>query len=144
MRFGAISTGLAPICRVWSGGVVSECDETGAAHSGASAAESSAIPVPNAAAPAAVPATWETDDGTRYYAYSTIKAPDKARSVVQVHPGPPSKSPVNTRLFSLFPFGEYLSKEQFANYLPTLRLAGWRYTEGVKTSRGEGGTASID
>ena len=28
----------------------------------------------------------------------------RARSVVQVHPGPPFKSPVNTRLFSLFPF----------------------------------------
>ena len=35
-------------------------------------------------------------------------APEKplirARSVVQVHPGPPFKSPVNTRPFSLFPF----------------------------------------
>src|SRR5580692_10513197 len=28
----------------------------------------------------------------------------RARSVVQVHPGPPFKSPINTRLFSLFPF----------------------------------------
>jgi len=28
----------------------------------------------------------------------------RARSVVQVHPGPPFKSPVNMRLFSLFPF----------------------------------------
>jgi len=26
--------------------------------------------------------------------------------VVQVHPGPPFKSPINTRLFSLFPFRE--------------------------------------
>jgi predicted nucleic acid-binding protein len=28
----------------------------------------------------------------------------RARSVVQVHPGPPSQSPIITRLFSLFPF----------------------------------------
>src|ERR1700692_1125081 len=28
----------------------------------------------------------------------------RARSVVQVHPGPPFKSPINTRLFSLFQF----------------------------------------
>jgi len=39
------------------------------------------------------------------------------------------------RLFSLFPSGEYLSKNQFANYLPTLGLAGWHYTQGVKTLR---------
>jgi hypothetical protein len=37
------------------------------------------------------------------------------------------------RLFSLFPSGEYFSKNQFANYLPTLGLAGWHYTRGVKT-----------
>src|SRR6266436_7696937 len=30
---------------------------------------------------------------TMYYAYSTIKVPIRARSVVQVHPGPPFKSP---------------------------------------------------
>ena len=53
--------------------------------------------------------------------------------MVQVHPGPPFKSPIHTRRFSLSPFGEYLSKNQFANYLPTLRLAGWHYTRGVKT-----------
>src|SRR6266566_5983224 len=44
----------------------------------------------------------------------------RARSVVQVHPGPPFKSPVNTRLFSLFPFpGISLTKlicQPFVNF----------------------------
>ena len=40
--------------------------------------------------------------------------------------------------------GKYLSKTQFANYLPTLGLAGWHYTQGVKTPSGEGRTARID
>src|ERR1700676_1113479 len=35
----------------------------------------------------------------------------RARSVVQVHPGPPFKSPVNTRLFSLFPFSGKISQK---------------------------------
>src|SRR6266850_8117505 len=35
----------------------------------------------------------------------------RARSVVQVHPGPPFKSPVNTRLFFTFPlFGDLLQE----------------------------------
>jgi hypothetical protein len=42
------------------------------------------------------------------------------------------------------PLGEYLSKTQFANYLPTLGLAEWHYTQSVKTRSGEGQTASID
>jgi hypothetical protein len=43
----------------------------------------------------------------------------RARFVVQVHPGPPFKSSINTRLFSLSPFrGIYLTN-LFANYLPT-------------------------
>jgi hypothetical protein len=33
--------------------------------------------------------------------------------VVQVHPGPPFKSPVNTRLFSLFPFSGISLKKPF-------------------------------
>ncbi len=37
----------------------------------------------------------------------------RARSVVQVHPGPPSKSPVNTRLFSLFPVPAISFKKPF-------------------------------
>jgi hypothetical protein len=44
----------------------------------------------------------------------------RARSVVQVHPDPPFKSPVNTRRFSLFPFwGISLKKpicQLFANF----------------------------
>src|SRR6266403_556641 len=44
----------------------------------------------------------------------------RARSVVQVHPGPPFKSPVNTRRFSLFPFsGISLTKpfcQPFVNF----------------------------
>jgi hypothetical protein len=38
------------------------------------------------------------------------------------------------------PFGECLLKNQFADYLPTLRLAGWHYSEGVKIPWGEGRT----
>ena len=34
-----------------------------------------------------------------------------------------------------FRLGEYLSKNQFANYLPALRLAGWHQTQGFKTLR---------
>src|ERR1700686_336788 len=44
----------------------------------------------------------------------------RGRSVVQVHPGPPFKSPVNTRRFSLFPFpGIFLTKlicQPFVNF----------------------------
>ena len=55
--------------------------------------------------------------------------------MVRVRPGPPFKSPVNMRRFSLFPFRGYPSKDQFANHLSTSRLAGWQYTQGVKTLR---------
>ena len=37
----------------------------------------------------------------------------RARSVVQVHPGPPFKSSVNTRLFSLFTFLGIFLKNPF-------------------------------
>ena len=37
----------------------------------------------------------------------------RARSVVQVHPGPPFKSPINTRRFSLFPFSGRPLKKPF-------------------------------
>src|SRR4029077_18792128 len=37
----------------------------------------------------------------------------RARSVVQVHPGPPFKSPINTKLFSLFPFSGISLKKPF-------------------------------
>jgi hypothetical protein len=33
-----------------------------------------------------------------------------------------------------FPFGECLSKNEFANYLPTLGLAGWHYTQGIENA----------
>src|SRR6202035_2492913 len=56
----------------------------------------------------------------KYYAYSTIKPLIRARSVVQVHPGPLFKSLINTRRFSLFPFrGISLKKpicQLFANF----------------------------
>jgi len=45
----------------------------------------------------------------------------RARSVVQVHPGPPFKSPVNTRLFAPFPFRVVTLEKPFANYLTTFR-----------------------
>ena len=46
----------------------------------------------------------------------------RARSVVQVHPGPPFKSSVNTRLFSLFPFRGISLKNPFCPNLPKVRL----------------------
>jgi hypothetical protein len=61
----------------------------------------------------------------------------RARSVVQVHPGPPFKSPVNTRRFSFSPFRGSLSKNRFVNRLSTSRFTGWHYTQGVKTVRVE-------
>ncbi len=82
---------------------------------------------------------WVTGDSVKsasdklsYCAYSTIKPLIRARLVVQVHPGPPFKSPVNTRRFSLF---RSPSKNRFVNRLSTSRLAGWHYTQGVKTLR---------
>src|SRR5882724_354665 len=41
-----------------------------------------------------------------------------ARSVVQVHPGPPFKSPIITRRFSLLSFTEPPPKKRFAKNLP--------------------------
>jgi len=46
----------------------------------------------------------------------------RARLVVQVHPGPPFKSPVNTRLFSLFPFRGISPKNHFAKNLRKVRV----------------------
>src|SRR5271165_2738440 len=46
----------------------------------------------------------------------------RARSVVQVHPGPPFKSPVNTRRFSLFPFSGLSLKKPFCQ--PFVNLSG--------------------
>jgi hypothetical protein len=46
--------------------------------------------------------------------------------VVQVHPGPPFKSPVNTRLFSLFPFSGISLKKPFCQKFAKNRLGLWR------------------
>ena len=53
--------------------------------------------------------------------------------MVQVHPGPHTSKIRGYSHFS--PCEEYLSKDQLANYLPTLRLAGWHHTQSVKTIR---------
>src|SRR5712671_4763510 len=67
---------------------------------------------------------------TMYYAYSTIKAPDKGEVGGSSPPRPTIRiTPVNTRLFSLF------SKNRFVNRLSTSRFAGWHYTQGVETLR---------
>jgi hypothetical protein len=47
----------------------------------------------------------------------------RARSVVQVHPGPPFKSAVNTRLFSLFPFSWISLKKPFCHKFAKNRLS---------------------
>src|SRR5437879_6333972 len=61
----------------------------------------------------------------------------RARSVVQVHPGPPSKSHTSKYAAILtFPlFGDLpqASRNRFVNGLSTLRLAGWHHTQCVKT-----------
>jgi hypothetical protein len=68
----------------------------------------------------------------------------RAKSVVQVHPAHRSNHQyIRDIRGHSHPFGEYLSKNQFANYLPTLGLARWHYTQGVKTLGGEGRTAGM-
>src|SRR5260221_564543 len=44
---------------------------------------------------------------------ATIAARIRARSLVQVHPGPPTKSPVNTRSLSVFHFPGILIQKPF-------------------------------
>src|SRR6267142_3326195 len=46
----------------------------------------------------------------------------RARSVVQVHPGPPFKSPVNTRQFSLFPFPWIFLKKPICQLFANFRI----------------------
>src|SRR5713226_7948680 len=58
----------------------------------------------------------------------------RARSVVQVHPGPPSKSPVNTRLFSLFPFRGISLKKPICQLFANSRMAEY-YIQGVTRQR---------
>ena len=55
--------------------------------------------------------------------------------MVQVHPGSPFKSSVNTRRFSLFPFPGISPKNRFVNRLSTSRLAGCHCTQGVARQR---------
>src|ERR1700676_1566531 len=59
----------------------------------------------------------------------------RARSVVQVHPGPPFKSPINTRRFALSPHRGNCHQNPFCQKFAKNRLAGWHYTQGVKTLR---------
>src|ERR1700674_2007711 len=73
--------------------------------------------------------------------YSTQDRAAEAYAMVTLfHPGPPFKSPVNTRLFSLFPFsGISLMKpfcQPFVNFrLSTSWLAGCYSTQGVPRRR---------
>src|SRR5882762_4404675 len=50
-------------------------------------------------------------------------------------------SPIYTRRFSLSPFGEYLPKNQFANYLPALGTAKYLNRERSATVTGSGCTS---
>src|SRR6266852_8987505 len=60
----------------------------------------------------------------------------RARSVVQVHPGPPFKSPVNTRLFSLFPFRGISLKKPICQLFANFRIGRMAvHSGGVKTLR---------
>ena len=60
---------------------------------------------------------------------------DKGRSVVQIHPGPPFKSPVNTRLFSLFPFRAISLKKPICQLFANFRIGRMAPLRGVKTLR---------
>ena len=68
---------------------------------------------------------------TIYYAYSTIKAPDKGEVGGSSPPRPTIKSPINTRLFSLLPSRGRAPKNRFAKNLPKVR--------GVIRALGHGG-----
>src|SRR5467141_3863500 len=58
----------------------------------------------------------------------------RARSVVQVHPGPPFKSSINTRLFSLFPFSGISLKKPFCQPFVNFTFGRWHYTQGVENA----------
>src|ERR1700736_3052696 len=68
----------------------------------------------------------------------------RARSVVQVHPGPPFKSPVNTRLFSLFPFSWISLKKPFCRPFVNFTIGRMAVHSGASSPLGEGRTARID
>src|SRR6266478_3938298 len=57
----------------------------------------------------------------------------RARSVVQVHPGPPSQSPVNTRLFSLFPVRGMSLKKPTCQLFANFRIGRMALHQGVET-----------
>src|SRR5258707_14867794 len=68
----------------------------------------------------------------------------RARSVVQVHPGPPFKSPVNTRLFSLFPFSGISLKKPFCQPFVNFTIGRMAVHSGALRPFGEDRTARID
>src|SRR5216684_4048088 len=68
----------------------------------------------------------------------------RARSVVQVHPGPPFKSSVNTRLFSLFPSREISLKNPTCQLFANFRIGRMALHSGRSDPSGEGRTARID
>src|SRR5260370_18775336 len=59
----------------------------------------------------------------------------RERSVVQVHPGPPFKSPINTRRFSLFPFSGLSLKKPFCQPFVNFTIGRMALHSGVKTLR---------
>src|SRR5260370_41518947 len=58
-----------------------------------------------------------------------------ARSVVQVHPGPPFKSPVNMRLFSLFPFRGISPEKPICQPFVNFRIGRIALSQGVSRQR---------
>src|SRR5882672_8446465 len=74
----------------------------------------------------------------------TASIPTRARSVVQVHPGPPFKSPINTRRFSLFPFRGISLKKPICQLFANFTIGRTALHSGRYDRSGEGQTASID
>jgi hypothetical protein len=68
----------------------------------------------------------------------------RARSVVRVHPGPPFKSPVNTRLFSFFPSRRISLEREICQLFANFTIGPMALHSGVMTLSHEGRTASID
>ena len=68
----------------------------------------------------------------------------RARSVVQVHPGPPFTFSKYASILTFPLFGALPQKNRFVNRLSTSRLVGWHYTQGVQTLRvpSNGGSVS--
>ena len=84
-------------------------------------------------------------DKLRYYAYSTIKAPDKGEVGGSSPPRPTIQITSKYAAILTFPlFGALPQKNRFVNRLSTSRLVGWHYTQGVQTLRvpSNGGSVS--